>query len=439
MNWKQLKKPVLYAIAPLALIAAAFISNGSKNKSTAYSCAVPTESACVMKTIFGLDGAAGDTNLFSPSPEVNKAVKLGSEWITGAQGNDGGWGAGSYYNQEIMDPHAVPSDPATTSIVGMALLRSDSTNENGDLSNVLQKATEFLLKAIENCPDNQPYITRLENTQPQVKLGRNIDVILTAQYFTNLLHYQQNNQELKKRIDKALGKCIGRIQKGQDKDGSWKDGGWAPVLQSALANNVLETAQGLGVFVDSGVLKKSQKYQNENFDVNTKSAVTDKSAGVVLYSISSTARASANEAKKAKDIVAKAKKEGKIKDEKITEENLIAAGTSVTSAKGYVTAYSINSSANQEALRGDVMDGFGSNGGEEYLSYLMTGESMVIQGGEDWKKWYEMMTGKLVKIQNQDGSWQGHHCITSPVFCTAACLLILSIHRDMQFALKLHQ
>jgi hypothetical protein len=32
----------------------------------------------------------------------------------------------------------------------------------------------------------------------------------------------------------------GRIQRTQDKDVNWKDGGWAPVLQSALANNALE-------------------------------------------------------------------------------------------------------------------------------------------------------------------------------------------------------
>jgi hypothetical protein len=34
-------------------------------------------------------------------------------------------------------------------------------------------------------------------------------------------------------------------------------------------------------------------------------------------------------------------------------------------------------------------------------------------------------------IQNNDGSWEGHHCITSPVFCTATALLILSIQEDM--------
>ena len=98
----------------------------------------------------------------------------------------------------------------------------------------LKKATDFLLKAVEECPDNQPYLTTLTNTQPQIKLGRNIDVILTAQFFTNMLRFDITDAQLKKRIEKALDKCVARIQKGQDKDGSWKDGGWAPVLQSAL-------------------------------------------------------------------------------------------------------------------------------------------------------------------------------------------------------------
>ncbi|MER3498463.1 MAG: hypothetical protein C4308_07415 [Chitinophagaceae bacterium] len=147
---------------------------------------------------------------------------------------------------------------------------------------------------------------------------------------------------------------------------------------------------------------------------------------------------SAQEARKAKDLIEKAKKEGKIKEDKITEENLKAAGASVTQAKEYVTAYNINEANKKEALRADVMSGFGSNGGEEYLSYLMTGESLLMQGGNEWKQWYETMMGKLVQIQNQDGSWNGHHCITSPVFCTGTCLLILSIHKDMQFSMKLH-
>ena len=356
-----------------------------------------------------------------------------------AQAPDGGWGAGTHTRQDIMDPHAVTSDPATTSLVAMALLRTDNDLEKGTYSKNLKKSLEFLLKTTEDCPDNQPYLTTLTNTQPQIKLGRNIDVILTAQFFTNILRYNLNDEAMKKRIEKALDKCVARIQKGQDADGSWRDGGWAPVLQSALANNALENAGDVGRKVDSAVLARGYKYQNGNFDVTTNSAATGKAAGVMLYSLSSTTRASAKESKRAKDIVEKAKREGKIDNDKVTEDNLKAAGVTTTDAKELVAAYSINKASQQQAQRDDVLSGFGNNGGEEFMSFLMTGESLIMQGGDDWKKWYDATTGKLVNIQNQDGSWNGHHCITSPVFCTATCLLILSIHNDMQFSMQQHQ
>jgi hypothetical protein len=319
------------------------------------------------------------------------------------------------------------------------LLRTDNTLSKGEFSGNLKKAVNFLLKTVEECPDSQVYLTTLTNTQPQTKLGRNIDVILTAQFLTNILRYEIGDAAIKKRIEKALDKCIARIQSGQDKDGSWKDGGWAPVLQSALANNALESAGDVGRKVDEDVMKKSREYQAGNFDTKTNAAVTEKAAGVMLYGLSSTTRASAKESKRARDLVEKAKQEGKIKDDKVTEENLKAAGATTLEAKQLATAYSINQASQQQALREDVMQGFGNNGGEEFMSYLMTGESILMQGGNDWKKWYDMMSAKLVTIQNNDGSWNGHHCITSPVFCTGTCLLILSIHNDMQFSMKQHQ
>ena len=131
-------------------------------------------------------------------------------------------------------------------------------------------------------------------------------------------------------------------------------------------------------------------------------------------------------------------KAGKVKNDKVTEENLRDAGVDAVEAKELVTAYSINKSLQEQAQRSDVLAGFGNNGGEEFMSFLMTGESLMMQGGNEWKKWYDATTGKLINIQNNDGSWNGHHCITSPVFCTATCLLILSIHNDMQFSMQQH-
>ncbi|HRT54199.1 MAG TPA: hypothetical protein P5291_08950, partial [Flavobacteriales bacterium] len=80
----------------------------------------------------------------------------------------------------------------------------------------------------------------------------------------------------------------------------------------------------------------------------------------------------------------------------------------------------------------NVISGFGNNGGEEFLSFLQTGESLIINKDESWKNWYGSTTARLVEIQNPDGSWNGHHCITSPVFCTATSLLILSVNNDIE-------
>jgi hypothetical protein len=434
-----------YVFLPMAAMGIAFLivsfnkNNEHHFKNGAVCCNNPrVNHVCIMKTIFGLDTAKDQNALtFSvSSPLVDLSIKKGLEWMSSAQAKDGGWGAGTHNRQEVLDPHAVQSDPATTAIVAMSFLRTDNTLEKGNYSTNLKKATDFLIETVEACPDNQPYLTNLINTQPQIKLGRNIDVILTAQFFTNIIRYNISDPSLKRRIEKALDKCIHRIEKGQDTDGSWKDGGWAPVLQSALANNALESAKDVGRKVDSNILNRGYTSLNENFDEKTKSAITGKSAGVMLYGLSSTTRGSAKDAREAQEVVVTALQAGKIQDKEVNEENLRKAGVSAAKAKKLATAYSINRSSREQAMRDDVMSGFGSNGGEEFLSYLMTGESLLMQGGNDWRKWYDMMESKLVKIQNEDGSWNGHHCITSPVFCTATCLLILSIHNDMQFSIE---
>ena len=75
------------------------------------------------------------------------------------------------------------------------------------------------------------------------------------------------------------------------------------------------------------------------------------------------------------------------------------------------------------------VSGFGSNGGEEFLSYMLIGEEIAAEGGARWAKWSGTMTSNLERIQNPDGSWTGHHCITGRTFCTAAALLVLTIDR----------
>jgi hypothetical protein len=407
-----------------------------KTSATAISCAKPTEAGCIFKTLLGLEDY-DKTNIVKNKTLVDAAVGRGLEWMAAAQTTSGGWGAGTHAHQDILDPHAVEADPATTALVCMALLRNEQSGDKGKYAVHFNKALNFLLKATEQTPANANNITTLTNTQPQTKLGGNIDVILTAQFFTNYLQQAQLNTSQKQAIEKALQKCVTMIQRTQDNDGGWKNGGWAPVLQSALANNALEGAKDAGATVDDKVLRKSKLYQQGNFDTKTNGAITGKAAGVLLYSVSGSARASAKEANFAEVTIANAKKSGKLmKADTVTYNNLVKAGVAAPEAEKYVAAYQVNKAASRRAQDADIISGFGSNGGEEFLSYLMTGESLVVSGDNSWKKWYDQTTGRLLQIQNNNGSWNGHHCITSPVFCTATCLLILSIDKDIDFLIK---
>ena len=71
---------------------------------------------------------------FKTPEKVIRSADHALGWIAAAQQKNGGWGAGSHYSQDVMDPHAVDDDPATTSTVGMALLRNGSTLESEEYS-----------------------------------------------------------------------------------------------------------------------------------------------------------------------------------------------------------------------------------------------------------------------------------------------------------------
>jgi hypothetical protein len=386
---------------------------------------------CVFRTVMGEESAEG-FGVHATPEEVLRSLQRGLLWIDKAQNSDGGWGAGSHSRQDITDPHAVPSDPATTAMVSMALLRTGNTLLNGEQRESLQSGLNYLLNAVESSPENNATIGVQRGTQIQTKLGDNIDVILTAQFLSNIMDYANHDILLTSRIKKALDLCISKIQRNQQHDGSIAGAGWAGVLQSALATSALESADANGITVDTLALKKSKDYQQRNYDTKTGEVSTVTGAGVVLYSVTGSARASAKDARKVKEDIAAAKSAGKIPaNAPVSAQTLNQIGYSTNDATRGATSYEVYESSKVKAQDNDVMQGFGNNGGEEFLSYLQTGEGLVINKDESWMKWFENISGRLLKIQNNDGSWNGHHCITSPVFCTATCMLVLSINNDI--------
>jgi hypothetical protein len=427
----RLKVPIIVATIVTSTFASAFLMREAKNIEKKKEQSSIVTKGCVFMTLFREDADSGI--VYTAPVEVVSSMEKGLSWLIGAQQADGGWGAGSHSRQNELDPHSVKTDPATTAMVGMAIMRSGSTLSSGKYSTLLNKSLMYMLQAVEKSPSNSSNITSETGTQIQTKLGANIDVILGAQFLSNILDQINNDQALKARVKNCLNICVTKIQKTQSGNGSFSGSGWAGVLQSSFANNALESAQKQGAAVDTAVLERSRDFQKGNYNAETGDVRTDMGAGVVLYSVSSSTRASAKEARKVDEDMAKAKKEGKIAaNAPASAENLQKIGYDKTNALRYSTSYNVYQSGKVTAQDDKVLNGFGNNGGEEFLSYLQTGESMIINKDDTWKKWYDNTSGKLLSIQNNDGSWNGHHCITSPVFCTATCLLILSVNNDVE-------
>jgi hypothetical protein len=341
------------------------------------------------------------------------------QWLLEAQSPDGGWGSGSHAYQDVRDPHAVQTDPATTSFAALALMKAGGQLSANPYRKEILKALDRLLKDIDSRP-NDGRITSLTGTQPQVKLGIHIDASMALQFLTTIRE-QVKDPVIESKIDKAAKICIDLIQKSQNADGGWAGGGWAPVLQSAMANNALEQAQDR-YDVDEKAIVNSRNYQANN--IGGDGVKSEDAAGVPLYAAVSAQRATSTETKEVQAILPSSflDNESKPKDEATISLALQDKGITREKADRMANSYTVNQLSTKTLENEDIWSGFGNNGGEEYLSYMMTSEALAHQDHDKWVQWRQTIEPKFRATQNPNGSWSGQHCITSPVFCTAAVI-----------------
>jgi len=89
----------------------------------------------------------------------------------------------------------------------------------------------------------------------------------------------------------------------------------------------------------------------------------------------------------------------------------------------------LRDAATEKLGAANFVAGFGSMGGEEFVSYLNISDSLLRSGGKEWADWNGKIKERLVKLQNQDGTWAGHHCITGRVACTASAVMTILAER----------
>jgi hypothetical protein len=357
--------------------------------------------------------AGGDSAKQNPNDSSGIAIVKGAKWLASVQGKDGGWGQDggetSYVRQgEHLESNG--NDVANTAVAALALRRANAKQYQAEIN----RAIDFIMRNVENSPQEGLTVTRVNGTQIQRKLGPFIDTFLTSMLLSEIDGNMPTTTE-NLRVRHALEKCVAKIEKNQQGDGSWNiAGGWAPILGTSMASQSLFVAKQKGVKVEDRVMARADTYTVDSLKVadadsrgsgggggrtvggvsRPVAAATPAAAGVPLYQ---SAQALEQLTRTEKDRKANAPQ--------------IAAIKSQLNEAGFV-------------------NGFGSMGGEEFFSYLNISDSLRRTGGEEWTKWHGQITAKILGLQNNDGTWAGSHCITGRVATTSAAILNLAPPSD---------
>lgn len=318
----------------------------------------------------GLGNEAADTDTWLETTESSeRAVQRGIEFLMKTINRDGSCGVDV----------GQPGDIGCTSIAGLALLAQGNTPLEGPKSHQLRQIRSYLIRQTESMPSDD--ITGATGTQLQNKIGRHAHSFFAALFLSQIVGEGSSPEPTRS----SLKRVVEAIVRSQTTDGDWGNQSWAPTLGTVMGWVSLRAADFVGIGVGAAphktadhLVKKMQS--NLNQSQGWMHDLYKNATGVrVLYAMG-------------------------MENEAVSEAAFKKVLTLVTSDS----------------------TPFNQAGGEEYLAFHLITETMLQKGGEDWKKWYPVVRDKIIKVQNRDGSWTGHHCITSRTFCTAAAILVLT-------------
>jgi Prenyltransferase and squalene oxidase repeat len=402
----------------------------------------------------------------TPKP-LSDNVKKGLAYLVNQQHKDGGWGQGGGWRQGSEGGRiegakvADPSDLGDTCIAMLALIRAGNTPKDGEYAKNVAQAVDFILSRIENADKDSLYVTDVRNTQMQGKIGPYVDTFL-AQLVMAELKDKMPEDRGNKRLLAAFDKTMGKIAKHQNAEGNFaQNEAWASTLSLALCSKGINRAAQNGYAVPNNVLVADQMRNESGLD--RKSGIygpavaspaspptlaktdpaTPKDVATRSYSFALTAPSDAgvavySQAGKTSGLqerVNTLKQAEKKNTETLTSPTAPKADKerATTELEQLKTAQSAQTAAVDGLIRQldnkAFIQGFGSNGGEEFLSYMNISETLVVRGGKDWLAWDKGITESLVRVQDKDGAWSGQHCITGRTFCTGTALLTLMADR----------
>lgn len=369
-----------------------------------------------------------------PKP-LSKNVDSAIAWLLKMQRADGGWSQGEESAQMSGSRNAEdgaagePSNVADTCMAMLALVRSGSTPTSGAHAESLAKSVSFLCSQIEKSDAESLWVTDVRGTRTQGKLGTYVDTYLAALVLSEIKPSLVDG-ELKTRVGASLDKTIGKMQ--SNKAEQQGQNGWAVALSRGIAGKAMNKAAAVTASVDLGQLAGDNAKARETIVTGAggraEFAPAADAAGVGLYGAASSIQQLQEAVNADRRIEASLRR-------RLAEPTTSPSERDDLEKKlGEVKQNADKLVEARQAVVGKMNDeqfiaGFGSNGGEEFLSYWAIGETLVTERDPAFADWDKKMTDNLTRVQNDDGSWSGHHCITGKTFCTSASLLVLMVDR----------
>ncbi|PQO31649.1 hypothetical protein [Blastopirellula marina] len=310
---------------------------------------------------------AGENPLLQ-DPTAQKAVHKGIAWMLSTIQRDGTVGTDRLYGPDL----------SCSSLTGLMFLSQGSTPYAGEYSKYARRVLNGVLDQVERRPLTAKVTDR---TLVQRKIGSNADIFL-ATLFLSEVYFEVAEEE--KLIHNSLQKLVDHICRYQQKDGTWGTESWAPILGTVLGWESLRSASSAGFEIHASAdrvgeaLMRELRKRPKEEDGWMHSFYKEASCLRVLYSMG-------------------------YRDDPLflnASEKLLKLITTDRRAFQYA-------------------------GGEEYLAFYLVTQCMLSELRPSWKQWAPTVRRELVRTQNADGSWAGHHCITDRTFCTAAALLTL--------------
>lgn len=378
------------------------------------------------------------TDIVKESLSRDYRIERALMWLELAQLRGGGWDEAR--NLKVDNPYADPEkqprpratrrpvnrvarpaartgtvDIGETALAGLAFVRAGNTMSHGQYATTVRRTADLLIARVKLATGKSLVIdSGVRSASLQSKLGRTADTFLVAMFLGELRHSSRERDDIEK-IDAAMAKLTGIIEKHQTAEHVWPDQAGAPTLRDAMIVSSLRSMHRGGVVVPVAVMRGSAAYMERAATIDP--AVYESDV-VVTMRLAAVISAEIEHMKRIES-------PGEILDD--------PAQLEVDPAADALSAGRPLAFSRERALK--LLERVGNDrlwhvaDGEHYLSLMIVTEAMYAHGPLVKERWREKIELELDRYENPDGSYRASGCINGNTPGTAGVILALLADR----------